>query len=88
MDRKKGNQFAEAEYLQHWQEAALYIKLFKCAVYRDVATFGQAARYVAVQKSGVMKWGSRPVEEGHMEPDFTGQEFFFTVKRSETDTLV
>ena len=88
MDGKKRRQVTEAEYLKYWQEAVLYIKLYKCTVQRDVAIFGKMAPYVAVQKGGAMKWSSHPVEEGHMEPDFTGQEFFFTVRRSEKDTLV
>ena len=72
MDRKKGNQLAEAGSPNDWEKGIVHVKLFKTAVYRDAATFGKMQPYVAVQKGGVMKWGAGPVEEGDAEPDFTG----------------
>jgi len=35
-----------------------------------------------------MKWRSGEVAEGHTEPDFTGEQMFFTVRRKEKDTNI
>jgi len=44
--------------------------------------------YVAVMKNEKMKFSGGVIEEAGSEPDFTGQQLFFTVKRKEKDTII